>query len=101
MPVARSGKTGRKSDIGTAPSQLVSESGNIVLNEGVQVVTSSSNSDTVWVGYTSDITANSADLTDGFPLSPGAAMFFPCRHLRDIWVRSTSGSSQTLWFLGQ
>ncbi len=101
MPVAKKGKTGRKSDIDTTAAPLVSEADDMVLNKGVQVLTSSANTGTIYVGYGDTITADSDDATDGFPLAPGAAFFFPCRHLRDVWVISSTGSSQKIWFLAQ
>lgn len=96
----RAGLTGRKSDIDATPSRLSTDLIRTV-NEGVQILTSSSNTDAIYVGYSAAITADSADATDGFPLAPGAAMFLPCRHISDIWLRSESASSQVVWFLGQ
>lgn len=98
MPVARSGFTRRKSDVSATPTQLtpVDET----CNTGVQVLASPDNAETIYVGYSSAITANEDDLTDGFPLVPGAAFFFPCRHPGQIWVRSTAVGSQVVWYLG-
>lgn len=100
MPIARHGLTGSKSDIGTSPARLISDR-KVVVNAGVQLVASSDNSEIIWVGYNDDITAGTADATDGFPLAAGAGMFMPVRHPADIWVRSTSGESQKVHYLGQ
>lgn len=102
MPaVARPGFTGRYSSIGTVPTRIVDPNAAQNESEGVQLLASSGNSENIWVGYGSGITANVADSTDGFPLAPGASIFVPTRRAADIWVCSTSASGQVLWFLGQ
>ena len=100
MPISRNGFTGRKSDIGTTPARVISDQ-SVVVNEGLQILASPNNSETIYVGYSSGITANSADSTDGFPLVPGASLFLPCRHPADVYVRSSTLSSQVIWFASQ
>ena len=101
MPsIARPGFTGRLSSIGTTPLQLSSAGANIVEMEGVQLLASSGNAGTIYVGFGSGITTDAADTTDGFPLAPGTSVFIPTRRVSDIWVIATI-SSQKLWFLGQ
>lgn len=101
MPgVSRPGLTGRISNITTTPVALYAAGANLVVNEGVQIVAPSSNSENVWIGYSAAITANSADATDGFPLAPGASIFVPCRQLAELFVRSTAGSNLVIWFIG-
>ena len=101
MSVSRPGFTRRKSDIGTTPSRLIPEGQGTVVNKGVQIIASIGNDATLYVGYSDALTADSADATDGFPLSPGAAIFVPCRHPSDVFIRSASGSNQKVWFIAQ
>lgn len=97
MPsLARNGDSGRKSDITTVPSQLTPNSF-VTLNEGVQILASPDNTEAIYVGTRSTITANSSDALDGFPLVAGASLFVPCRQLSDVWVRSLT-TTCVLWF---
>jgi len=101
MPsISRLGLTGRKSTVAVTPSRL-STNVNLVANEGVQILASPANSENMYVGYGSGITANSGDATDGFPIAPGASIFVPCRHPADIWVASITQPNLVLWFILQ
>jgi len=99
MPsVAKIGQTGRRSDVSTVASKLSGDTG-IVTNEGVQILVSSSNSEPIYVGYSSSITCDTADATDGFPLVAGSSLFLPCRHPSEIWVVAPTQSNLVLWFI--
>lgn len=101
MPgVSRPGVTGRISSINTTPVAMYNSGANFVVNEGIVVVTPSTNVENIWVGYSPNITADSADATDGFPIAPGASLFIPCRTPAELYVRSTAGSNLKLWFIG-
>lgn len=96
MPNGDVGQSGRKSDISSTPSRLTSDT-SLIANEGVQIIASPSNSETIYVGTSSSITANSGD-GDGFPLIAGAALFLPEVHPSDIYLVSPSASNLVVWY---
>lgn len=101
MPaISKVGLTGRRSNVSTVASQLTSDSG-VVANEGVQILVSSANSEPIYVGYSSAITCDEADSTDGFPLIAGSSLFLPCRHASEIWVKAPTQANLVLWFITQ
>jgi hypothetical protein len=80
---------GRKSSIGTTAVPLTATS--VHAARGVQLKAASANTGTVYVGN-SDVTADSADATDGFPLTPGEGLFLPVDDPSRVYVvGSTSG----------
>src|SRR5690348_3824761 len=102
MPsISRPGFTKRYSLINPVASQLVNPNTNLATNEGVQILASSANGETIYVGYSNAITCNAGDDTDGFPLQAGASLFVPCRHASDVWVISPTLSNLVVWFIGQ
>ena len=99
MPAtAKTGLTGRRSNVSTAASPLTTNVG-IVCNEGVQILVSSANTEPVYVGYSSSITCDIADSTDGFPLVAGASLFVPCRHPSEVFVVAPTQANLVLWFI--
>lgn len=100
MAESRLGITGSKSDIDTTPARLSSDTTKVV-NNGIQLLADSTNTDVIYVGYNDTMTAGTADATDGFPIVAGAAIFLPCRHLSDIYLMSTTNPDQIIHFLGQ
>ncbi|MHB1033226.1 MAG: hypothetical protein ACYC35_23935 [Pirellulales bacterium] len=80
---------GRKSAIGTTAVPLVATSSRAA--KGVQIKAAAANSGTVYVGQ-SDVTADAADATDGFPLAAGEALFLPVDDPSKVYlVASTAG----------
>lgn len=67
--------TGAKSSIGTSAVQVISTS--TVLDYGISIKASASNTGKVYVGIASGVTASSADATDGYELSLGEEIFIP------------------------
>lgn len=68
---------------------------------GVLVKAREGNSGTIAVGFSSDVTVNSAAATDGMPLAAGASLFIPpsrASNLASVWVIATA-SSQNLDYL--
>jgi hypothetical protein len=61
--------------IGATAGQL--DSSTAAVTSGVQLKAAAANSGTVYVGYASSVTANSAVATDGFPLAAGETYFVP------------------------
>ena len=66
--------TGSKT-IGTAAVAVSANSR--TLHWGVQVVATSTNTVSIWVGRKSNMTAGTNDDTDGFELVPGGTIFIP------------------------
>lgn len=90
--------TGRKSGIGPSGVQLTNS--DYTATNGINIYADSANTDVIWIGP-SGLTVNSADLTDGYPLSSGDAIFIPVRHSHDVFVRSQLNGSQKVWWILQ
>jgi hypothetical protein len=86
---------GRKSSVGVSAVQLVATP--LHAAKGIELIAASTNSGTVYVGN-ADVTAGSADATDGFPLAPGARLFLPLDDPSKVYVRG-SASGQTVFFV--
>jgi hypothetical protein len=86
---------GRKSAIGTTAVQLTTTSAHAP--RGVQIKASVANSGTVYVGN-SDVTAGSADATDGFPLGAGDALFLPIDDPSKVYLVG-SAAGQIVFFV--
>lgn len=86
---------GRKSGIGTTAVPL--SSGAVPAAKGVQLRAANSNTASVFVGN-SDLTTDTADLTDGFPLAAGEALFVPVNDAQKIYLRSTAANQKVFWF---
>lgn len=91
-------QTGRKSGIGPSGVQLTNS--DIVATNGVNIYSDVANNDWIWIG-SSGFTVNSADATDGYPISSGDAIFIPIRHTGDVYIRSQSNASQKVWWILQ
>jgi hypothetical protein len=86
---------GRKSGVGTSAVQLVATP--LHAAKGIELIAASTNTGTVYVGN-ADVTAGSADDTDGFPLAPGARLFLPLDDPSKVYVRG-SAAGQTVFFV--
>jgi hypothetical protein len=86
---------GRKSSIGTTAVPLTTIS--VHAARGVQLKAASANTGTVYVGN-SDVTADSADATDGFPLAPGEGLFLPVEDPTRVYVVG-SAAGQKVFFV--
>ena len=64
---------------------------------GVQIKAAVGNSGLVYVGN-ADVTAGSADATDGFELSPGDGLFVPAYDLSRVWFIGDSPGQKIFWF---
>jgi len=87
-------KTGRKT-VGLATVQLTTD-GSLTTEKGIQIYADISNSGIVYVGN-SDVTANSSDTTDGFPLDPGNSFLVPIRHPYRLHLVSNVTNSKVWW----
>lgn len=64
------------------------------LEGGVQIVADALNTGIVYVGVRPNITAGSADATDGFPLSAGESLFLPANSESDVWMIADTAAQQ-------
>lgn len=86
---------GAKSGIGASAVQLVSAL--TAVNRGVQIKAAAANTGKVYVGN-SDVTAGSADSTDGFELSAGQGLFVPTHDVSNVWVVGSAADQKVFWF---
>ena len=86
---------GRKSSIGVSAEQLVTTT--LHAAKGIELIAAPTNSGTVYVGN-ADVTAGSADATDGFPLAPGARLFLPLDDPSKVYLRG-SASGQAVYYV--
>jgi hypothetical protein len=86
---------GRKSSVGTSAVQVASTSYRAA--KGVQIKADAANSAVVYVGN-SDLTADTADATDGFPLAAGEGLFVPVDDVNKIYVRGGASGQKVFWF---
>jgi hypothetical protein len=86
---------GAKSAIGGTALQLVATK--TICKRGVQVKAAAGNSGKVYVGN-SDVTAGSADATDGFELSASQGLFVPAQDASTVWVIGSAGGQKVFWF---
>ena len=85
---------GRNSDVDAAAEQVTSTS--IACKFGVTVKAARSNTGVIYVGN-SDVTADSADATDGFELYPGDAVFLPVNNVNLVYVRASVANQAVYW----
>ncbi len=86
---------GRTSNIGTTAVALVGTT--VDATKGVQLRAADSNTATVFVGH-SNLTTDTSDATDGFPLKAGEALFVPVNDASKIFAASTVASQKLFWF---
>jgi len=87
--------TGTKT-VGTSVVQLSASGRN--LSTGVQVLALPTNVSDIFVSASPNLTAGSADGTDGFRLVPGASVLFPARTESQVYLIS-DGADQEVSFL--
>lgn len=86
---------GRKSSVGTTAVQLSATSYRVT--KGVQLKADAANASTVYVGN-ADLTADTADATDGFPLAAGEGLFVPVDDVNKVYVRGGASGQKVFWF---
>ena len=98
MTVSATFYTGRRSGIGNDKEYQMTTATSRA-NKGIQVLAGAANTVKVFVGP-SGITADSADATDGYPLSAGESVLFPVRTPSEIFVIAAgSGTGQKVWWM--
>lgn len=86
---------GRKSSIGASALQLTSTSSRV--SKGVVVKAAVGNSGKVYVGL-SNVTADSADATDGFELAAGESIAMEIDDPSKVYVIGSAASQKVFWF---
>ena len=84
---------GRKSNIDTSAVVI---GGSFVPKQGVLVKAHSSNTGIVFLGN-SDVTADSADATDGYPLSAGESVFLSAANVNMIYAIGSANDQVVFW----
>jgi hypothetical protein len=87
---------GRKSAVGTSAAQLVATS--MKATRGVQLKAAAGNTAEVYVGN-GDVTTDSADATDGFPLAAGEGLFVAVDDASKIYLRAASGTQKIFYLV--
>lgn len=83
-------------DVGSTAAQLSTSSRD--LKWGVEVFADADNSNAIWVGYSSNITAGGGE-TSGVKIPAGKSQFIPAASLSRVYVISDA-SSQSVTYLG-
>ncbi|MCH7685516.1 MAG: hypothetical protein IH899_02340 [Planctomycetes bacterium] len=86
---------GRKSNIGQAAVQLTSKSGSA--RQGVLVKAAAGNTGLIYVGSSSDVTADSEDETDGFELSASEFKTVEVDDPSKVFVIASESNQKVFW----
>ena len=87
---------GRKSGIGTSTGvQLTATSRD--LTRGVTVVANNGNADSVYLGNSTAVTADSDDATDGEEILPGDRTFIAIDDPTKLYLIAASGTLKVTW----
>lgn len=74
-----------------------------VMTRGVNLATSSDNTDGIYVSQNPQITAGTTDSTDGFPIGAGVASFFlpadTFGQSNKLYFRTPAGTQYVWWML--
>ena len=87
---------GRNSDIDTTPEQITTLS--VTATMGVLIKAANGNSGTIYVGN-SDVTANTADATDGFELGAGESLLVKVDNVNKVYVIASVVNQSAYWFV--
>ena len=87
---------GRNSDVDTAAEQITTTS--VTANFGVLVKAANGNTGKIFVGN-SDVTADSADATDGFELGAGESLLVKVDNANKVYVIASAVNQAVYWFV--
>ena len=90
--VATDFEHGSNRDLDTAAEQLPNQA----CKFGVTIKAARSNTADIHVGK-SDVTADSTDATDGFPLSPGESLFLPVSNANLVYLIGGAANQKFFW----
>lgn len=90
--------TGRKSGIVASAVKLTAQDWKA--NQGIQIYAHEDNENVIYLGFSSDVTADGADATSGFPLSAGDSINLPARNISEIYVIADgAGTNKVYWIV--
>ncbi len=89
------GKTGRKSSISTTAVQMTTT--DFSCRRGVVIKAADANTGKVYVGFSSSITNDSADATDGIELGAGQSITLEIDNANKIYVIGSAASQKVFW----
>ena len=87
--------TGRK--IVTSTVEVLSGSSARAVG-GILIYADENNTQTVWIGGSANMTIDSNDETDGFPLKPGSSITLPVRAPQKIFLCIEKNIEQKCWW---
>lgn len=82
--------------VGTTSVQITTDP--IKVTRGVRIKAAAGNANTVYVGTRSNVTANSAADTDGYPLGAGEEILVPVDDVEKIHLIAGAVSQTIFWF---
>ena len=82
-------------EVGAAAVQLIPIALPGVM-KGVQIKASFANTDELYVGK-AEVTAASADVSDGLELSAGEGVFIPIQDVTKIWIIASAAAQEVYW----
>ena len=91
-------RNGAKSVIGTTAVQLTTVvlGETVFLKRGVLIKAASTNTGVVYIGHT-NVTANSADLTDGMPVAAGESVTIEIDEPSKLYVIASAAGQKVYW----
>lgn len=86
---------GRKSSIGPTPAAITDVESRPQF--GILIKAAEFNTDIIWIGSSADLTMDSKDETDGFPLLAGQSVTIEINDPRKIYSASESENQTAFW----
>tara|TARA_R100000742_G_C4226020_1_gene48632 strand:+ start:179 stop:472 length:294 start_codon:yes stop_codon:yes gene_type:complete len=87
--------TGSKTGITTSAVALSST--DLHAHRGVQIVAATGNANPIYIGQSASVTADSAEATDGYPLSAGESIVIPVIDPNTVYVVSAAGTGKAFY----
>ena len=87
--------TGAKTGITTTAVSLSDQ--DLHAQRGVQIVAATGKSNPIYIGHSASVTADSAESTDGYPLSAGESIVIPVKDPNGIYVISAAGTGKAFY----
>ena len=87
--------TGSKTGITTTAVTLASTE--LHAQRGVQICAATGNANPIYIGQSASVTADSAESTDGYPLSAGESIVIPVIDPNTIYLISAAGTGKVFY----
>jgi|TARA_R100001129_G_scaffold6759_1_gene5178 hypothetical protein len=84
--------TGSKTGIETTAVAITDT--DLHCKRGIQIVADSSNSNSLYIGNDSSVTAGTAEATDGYPLAAGESIVLPVTDPNTVFVIGPAGTGK-------